>query len=232
METVKGFKDYTSEVALKRDAMKELVRNTFKKYGFEPAETPIIENEKFVKGDNVGDEVISDVYRLQDKGKRKLALRYEFTFQLKRIAKNKKLPYKRFQIGPVFRDEPVKSNRVRQFIQCDADIVGSSVKDEAEILAMTNNILEDLGIKPTILINNRKLIDEIIEDKGIGKNKEQVIRELDKLDKLSEKQVKINLKKLGASKIIGILKKGPNYFKKYKSFSEINSLIFYLTNVK
>jgi len=89
-ESVKGFNDFTGEEAVKREEIKKILVSVFEKYGFEPAETPIIEYEKFVKGENQNDEVISDIFKLRDKGKRTLALRYEFTFQLKRISKNKK----------------------------------------------------------------------------------------------------------------------------------------------
>src|SRR3989344_1796015 len=212
METIKGFTDYTGEEAQKREAIRKIIVATFEKYGFEPAETPVIEDENFVKGDNEKDEAVSDVYKLEDKGKRKLALRYEFTFQLKRIAKNKKLPYKRYQIGPVFRDEPISSNRFRQFISCDLDVVGSSLHDEAEVLSIAKELLEKLGIKAVIYINNRKLLNEILDKQGI-KNKEQVIKEIDKLDKLSEKEIKNNLKKFGGDKVLEILKKPESYFK-------------------
>ena len=189
----------------------------------EPAETPIIEFEKFVKGDNTQDEVVSDIFKLKDKGKRNLALRYEFTFQLKRLAENKKLPYKRFQIGSVFRDEPVKSNRVRQITQCDIDTIGSTIKDEAEILSLVFEVLKELNIKATINVNNRKLLNEIIEKEKI-KDKESVIREIDKLDKLSEKGVKENLKKYKAEKLLTIFKKPESFFEKYKFYEEIKEL--------
>ena len=113
METVKGFKDVLGGEALKREKIREILTNNFRLYGFEYAETPTIEYEEFVKKGNENDEVISDIFRLKDKGNRNLALRYELTFPLKRIAKNKKLPYKRYQIGSVFRDEPISSNRFR-----------------------------------------------------------------------------------------------------------------------
>src|SRR3989338_3906797 len=118
-DLVKGFQDFTGEEARKRAQIKRIIEDTFQLYGFEPAETPIIEQEEFVKGNNVDDEAVSDVFKLKDRGKRNLALRYEFTFQLKRLAQNKKLPYKRYQLGSVFRDEPVKPGRLRQFTQCD-----------------------------------------------------------------------------------------------------------------
>ena len=223
MESVKGFRDFTGAEALKREKTKEILIGIFKSYGFEPAETPIIENEEFVKSQSAGDEAISDVFKLEDKGKRKLALRYEFTFQLKRIANNKKLPYKRYQIGEVFRDEPVSGNRLRQFTQCDADIIGASVKDEAEILAMASKILKELGIQAEIFVNNRKLLNEILDKEGV-KAKAEVIKEIDKLDKLPEQQVKENLKKYGAAKLLDIFKKPESYFKKYKSYDEILEL--------
>src|SRR3990167_5483292 len=119
IETVKGFKDFLGEEAEKREEIRKILVETFESYGFEPAETPIVEYEEFVRGENENDEAVSDIFKLEDKGKRKLALRYELTFPLKRIMRNQKLPYKRYQIGPVFRDEPISSNRVRQITQCD-----------------------------------------------------------------------------------------------------------------
>ena len=224
METIKGFKDYTGEEARKRAEIKKILIDSFEKYGFEPAETPVIEYEDFVKGNNVQDEAVSDIFKLQDRGKRRLALRYELTFQLKRLMKNKKLPYKRFQIGPVFRDEPVSSNRFRQFIQCDVDIVGSNIKDDAEILAVTKEILDKLRIKAILNIGNRELLNEILDDQGIKENKEQILREIDKLNKLSEREVKNNLKEFGAEKLISILKNKEAYFKKFKPYKDIEEL--------
>ncbi len=230
-ESVKGFKDYTGEEAQKRAKIKEIIVGTFEKYGLEPAETPVIENEEFVKGssEQAQDEVISDIFKLKDKGKRDLALRYEFTFQLKRIAKNKKLPYRRYQIGEVFRDEPSSGGkaRFRQFTQCDVDVVGisnSGTRDEAEILALTNEILEELKISNKIFVGNKKLLNEILEELKIKENKEQILKEIDKLDKLPEEQIKANLKKFKAEKILSIFKKPESYFKKYKAYKEIEEL--------
>lgn len=223
MEEVKGFNDYTGEEAVKRQIIKELLIENFEKYGFEPAETPIIEQENFVAGENKQDEAVSDIFKLKDKGKRNLALRYEFTFQLKRISKNKKLPYKRYQIGEVFRDEPVTGNRFRQITQADIDVVGSNINDEAELLALVSRILNELGIKAEININNRKLLNEILDKEKI-KDKEKTIREIDKLNKLSENEVKDNLRKLGAENILKIIK-NKEKCKKYESYKEIAELI-------
>lgn len=225
MEPVKGFSDYTGEQAKKRDKIKSIIVDTFKLYNFEPAETPIIEAEEFVKGDNPDDEAVSDIYKLEDKGKRKLALRYEFTFQLKRLANNKKLPYKRYQIGPVFRDEPTGANRVRQITQCDIDIIGSTIKDEAEILKIISEILKKLNINFTIYVNNRKLLNEILDKLKIPENKRaEVIREIDKMDKLQESDIKNNLKKLRAEKALDLFKKPEKFFEKYESYKEIKEI--------
>lgn len=225
-DIVKGFKDFTGEEALKREKIKEILVKTFKNYGFEPAETPVIEYEGFVKGDNQNDEAISDIFKLKDKGERALALRYELTFQLKRIALNKKLPYKRYQIGEVFRDEPTSSNRFRQFTQCDIDIIGSTLRDDAEILKLTSDILKQLKIPAEIFVNNRKLLNEILEKEKINDNKtrELIIKEIDKLDKLPEKEIKENLKKFRAEKVLDIFKKPESFFKKYDSYKEIEEL--------
>ncbi len=223
-ETVKGFRDIEGQEATKRLEIQKILISEFEKYGFEFVETPVIEYEEFVKGENTSDEAVSDIFKLKDRGERKLALRYEFTFQLKRLAENKKLPYKRFQIGPVFRDEPISPNRFRQFTQCDVDVIGSGLKDEAEILALTNSILKKLGIKFTIYFNNRKLLNEIIDSLSTKTEKEQIIREIDKLDKLSEKEVISNLKKYKAEKLVSILKNKKDYFKKFSSYKEVEDL--------
>ncbi len=224
-ETVKGFRDYTGEEAERRERIREIIVRTFKLYGFEPVETPVIEREEFVRGNNQQDGAVSDVFQLQDKGKRELALRYEFTFQLKRLAKNKKLPYKRYQIGEVFRDEPVSSNRFRQFTQCDADVVGSSMRDEAEVLALTKNFFDDLGINSIIYINNRKLVNEILEEQKIKESdRQQVMRELDKIGKIKDSEILKNLRKYGAEKVVGILKRPESYFEKYSFYKDIKEL--------
>tara|TARA_Y100000310_G_C20630420_1_gene788341 strand:+ start:197 stop:1345 length:1149 start_codon:yes stop_codon:yes gene_type:complete len=228
-EKVKGFNDFTDEEAEKRAEIKKIISEAFEKYGFGPVETPMVEYEDFVKGNSSQeeDEAISDIFKLKDKGKRNLALRYEFTFQLKRIAKNKKIPYKRYQIGEVFRNEPVQSNRLRQFTQCDVDTIGSTIKDEAEILALSNEILRNLGINPVILINNRKLLDDVLKYLKIKKNKEKIMKEIDKLDKQGAQKTQNNLYKLGAGELLKSMSKGEKYFKKFDSYKEIVELMKY-----
>ncbi len=222
---VKGFQDFVGAEALKRAKIRKIILRQFELYGFEPAETPTIEFEEFVRGENSDDEAVSSIFKLEDRGKRKLALRYESTFQLKRISRNQKLPFKRYQIGRVFRDEPVSANRFREFTQCDADIVGSSLKDEAELFSLVKKILDELGIESVIYFNNRKLLNEIMVSEGIEeRTRERVIRELDKLDKLPKKEVADNLKKLGAEKILKVIDGKLDKFKFYGEIKELKKL--------
>ena len=199
-ENVKGFQDFLPPESLKREEIKKVIVKYFRLYGFLPVETATIEFEELMKPNNLDteDEAVSDRFRLKDRGSRNLSLRYEFTFQLARIFKQNqsiKLPFKRYQIGKVFRDEPTSSNRFREFTQCDADIIGDpSIKSDAECLALFNDILKALGIKAEIEINNRKLLNSILESVQI-QNKADVMKELDKINKVGEDVVKSNLRK-------------------------------------
>ncbi|MBT3398005.1 phosphoribosyl-AMP cyclohydrolase [archaeon] len=222
---VKGFKEFTGEEARKREAIRKILVESFELYGFEPADAPVVEYRDFVKGDNESDEAVSDVFKLTDKGGRDLALRYEMTFQLKRLMQGKKRPYKRYAIGPVFRDEPVAGNRLRQFVQCDVDTVGSEIRDEAEVLAVVKRVLTKLDIEFVININNRKLLNEILEKSNIEKmDWNKVIKEIDKLDKLDEDEVYNNLRNYMAQDLLEIFKQPEEYFEKYEAYKEIKEL--------
>jgi len=232
-ELVKGFRDILPDEAMKREKVRNIIAEICKKYGFLPLETPTIEYEELVKGDNELDEAVSTIYKLKDRAERKLALRYEFTFQLSRLLienPNIKLPLRKYQTGNVFRDEPIGVGRYREFTQFDIDIIGDeSIKADAEILAVVNEIFKKLGIKIEIAVNNRKLLNSIISSIGI-ENKEFAIREIDKIDKLGEDEVKKNLNKfidkLTIIKLISLLKKPLSYFanKKFQGSNELKEL--------
>ena len=200
-DVVKGFRDYLPPESNKRKKIREVIEKYFRLYGFQPVETPTIEFDEIMRQDDTleeEDQAVSDRFRLQDKGGRKLGLRYEFTFQLARIFKqhpNIKLPFRRYQIGSNFRDEPTSAYRTREFTQCDADIIGdSSIEADAECVALFNDIVKELKVPVEIQVNNRKLLNAIIESVQI-QNKIRVMRELDKMDKIGEDAVKGNLKK-------------------------------------
>jgi len=220
---VKGFNEFIGNEAMKRAAIRKTIIKNFELFGFEPTESPTVEFEEFV-GKDANEDTISEIFRLNDRGKRKLALKYESTFQLKRLARNQKLPFKRYIISQVFRDEPTGSNRFREFSQCDCDVVGSGLKDEAEVLSLVKRILGEVGVSSRIYINNRKLLNEIMVDVGIEeKNREQAVREIDKLDKLPREKVAGNLKKIGAERLLDVV--SGKDFSKYKFYSEIRELI-------
>lgn len=208
----KGFQEFLPPGSLKRVAVKEIVEKYFKLYGFQPVETPMIEFDELMRSDSLEkeDEAISDRFRLKDRGGRSLGLRYEFTFQLARIFKqnpNIKLPFKRYQIGQIFRDEPTSSDRFKEFTQCDIDVIGdSSIETEAECLACFSDILKELKINSEIQVNNRKLLYSIIDSVKI-EEKENTMRELDKMEKVGEDATKANLRKYAsATQILTLFK--------------------------
>lgn len=234
VDTVKGFRDFLPPESIKRETVQKVIEKYFKIYGFIPIETPVIEFDETMKPDilegETEDEAVSDRFRLKDRAGRNLGLRYEFTFQLARILKqnpNIKMPFRRYQIGPVFRDEPISADRFRQFIQCDIDIVGdSSVKADAEVLAAVADILKELKISSEIQVNNRKLLSAIIESCEIAEVK-KVMRELDKIDKIGEDAVKTNLRIFADSnKILTLFKllEKPLAFFEENAFDGANEL--------
>lgn len=236
-ENVKGFEDYLPPESQKREKIREVAKKYFKLYGFLPIETPTIEFDELMRSDNIGDEdeAVRDRFRLRDRANRNLGLRYEFTFQLARIFKqnpNIKLPFRRYQIGSVFRDENIKVGRTREFTQCDIDILGDpTVNAEAECLEVATGILNELKIENVeIQVNNRKLIDEIIKSVQIT-DKLQVLREIDKIDKIGEDTVKMNLKKYADSNqilsLFKLMEKDVNFFKEnmFEGAQELVDLI-------
>ncbi|MEK6928796.1 MAG: histidine--tRNA ligase [Nanoarchaeota archaeon] len=234
VDIVKGFQDYLPPESLKLEEVKKIIENCYKMHGFVPIETPVVEFDELMRSDNMHeDEAVSDRFRLRDRAGRNLGLRYEFTFQLARIFKqnpNIIFPFKRYQIGHVFRDEPIGAGRYRQFIQCDADIIGdSSIKADTECLVLVNDILKSLNIKAEIQINNRKLLASIIESVEI-RDVWEVMKELDKIEKIGEDIVKMNLKKYADSnKILTLFKlvqKDISFFRenKFDGAEELYSL--------
>jgi len=222
VDNVKGFQDFLPPESVKRKAIKQIIEKYFTIYGFLPVETPIVELDELMRPDILQseDEAVSDRFKLKDRGGRNLGLRYEFTFQLAKLFKlnqNIKLPFRRYQIGEVFRDEPVGPGRFRQFTQCDIDIIGDeSINAETDLITVVSNILEELKVEAVIQVNNRKLINSLIESVQIPE-KMKVMRELDKIEKIGEDNVKSNLRKYAdANQIITLFKLLEKDLKFYK----------------
>lgn len=205
LQTAKGIRDIPPEEKILQNQVVDTFKEVFELYGFAPLETPIIERyetltAKFAAGE--ASDALKETFKLKDQGGRELGLRFDLTVPLARyVAMNPtlKLPFKRYELGPVFRDGPIKLGRVRQFWQCDIDTIGvSSMLADAELLAAADAVFKKLGLNITIKINNRKLLNGILEQAGIEK-KEEAIIVLDKLDKIDQKGVMDELKQKGYS---------------------------------
>ena len=189
LQGLKGFRDFLPSQARKRQYVIDTFKRVFESYGFEPLETPALEYEEILLG-KYGGEGDKLMYRFVDNGKRKVALRYDQTVPLARVVAQYQnqlpLPFKRYQIQPVWRAENTQKGRFREFLQCDIDTVGvSSPLSDAEIIEVAAKSLEKLGFKDfRIRINDRKTFQDI--DK-------KAITILDKLNKIGEENVKKEL---------------------------------------
>ena len=203
MKNVKGSYDYGTQEERVRAYIRNTLTKVFVKYGYQGIETPIINYyDLMALKYNDDAEILNEVYKLSDQGGRKLALRYDLTVPFaKYIAMNKDLvlPFKRFEIGNVFRDGPVKVGRNREFIQCDVDVVGIDNRlIEAELMSLYIEGYKALDIEVTLKYNNRKIMQGMIEECGIESEKvSDVITVIDKFDKLSDQEIKIEFTNIG-----------------------------------
>ena len=169
---------------------------------YRPLETPILCFMDVLSSKYAGGaEILKEIYRLSDQGERELALRYDLTVPFARvIGMNPQLrfPFKRYEIGKVFRDGPVKTGRMREFMQCDVDIAGvKSQMAEAEFILMVLDAFEKLGLDVYVSYNNRKLLSGILQGLQIPDAKiNSVILALDKLEKIGPEGVKKEIEAL------------------------------------
>lgn len=203
LKNVKGSKDYGGKEQILRNYISDTLRGIFEKYGYEPLETAELCYYDLLslkyEEDN---EILNEIYKVKDQANRNLALRYDLTVPFaKYIALNQniKLPYKRYEIGKVFRDGPVKKGRVREFIQCDVDCVGiDGQMIEAEMISIFADGYGKLGIDVMIKYNNRKIMSGLIEISGIDKEKvSDTITVIDKLEKISKEEAKQEFLNIG-----------------------------------
>ena len=201
----KGFRDYAGEDVVGQIRMLETLRGVFERYGYDALETPAIEYTdalgKFLPDT---DRPNAGVFSFQDEDEQWMSLRYDMTAPLARhVAENfDKLPkpYRRYAMGPVWRNEKPGPGRYRQFMQCDADTVGTdNVAADAEACMLMADAMEALGIDKgqyIIKVNNRKVLDGVLASIGIDPAAEAdagrrltVLRAVDKLDRLGERGV-------------------------------------------
>src|SRR3989344_1454654 len=202
-QTAKGVRDVPPEEKILKNKVVAVMTKQFELAGFAPLETPILERyetlaAKFAAGE--ASDALKEIFSLQDQGKRELALRYDLTVPFSRFIAmnpNLKMPFKRYEIDRVFRDGPIKLGRYREFWQCDIDIVGSkSMVAEAEILSVVDAVFSKLNLPVVVKVNNRKILNGILEQAGIVQ-KEEAIISIDKLDKIGVAGVSAELKGRG-----------------------------------
>ncbi len=203
LKNVKGSFDYASEDQIIRNYISSTLEEVFERYGYKPLSTSILCYYDLLtlkyEEDN---DIVNEIYKIKDQANRNLALRYDLTVPFaKYIATNKDItmPYKRYEIGKVFRDGPVKKGRMREFIQCDVDSVGIEGQFvEAELIALAVESYKKLGIDVVIKYNNRKLMTGIIEICGILSEKiPQTITIIDKFEKLTKQEIEEEFFKIG-----------------------------------
>jgi len=200
LRNIKGTNDYLPKEQILRNKIINKLSCVFEKYGYLPLETSILCYYELLASKYAGGaEILKEVYTLEDQGKRQLGLRYDLTVPFSKvIAANKdiSLPFKRYEIGKVFRDGPVKLGRNREFYQCDVDVCGIDGRlIEAELLTMAIKGYKELGIDVYIEWNNRKLLSGLINECNIEEEfTSRVILSVDKLAKIGEDGVREELK--------------------------------------
>lgn len=202
--TPKGFRDILPDIAKRKKEVIGKIADVLEKFGFLPLETPVVEFEETLMG-KYGEEANKLIFKFKDRGGRKLALRYDLTVPLARfVASNLNLiqngAFRRYQIGEVFRGENTQKGRFRQFTQLDMDSVGSSdLKEDATIIASALQAAKEVGLKnPVMYVNDRKNFEDVSQE---------VIRIIDKFDKVGKEGVLKELKAKNITNPEGIFKK-------------------------
>ncbi|MBK9508357.1 MAG: histidine--tRNA ligase [Cytophagaceae bacterium] len=221
----RGTRDFGPEIMVKRSFIFEQIKKVYQKYGFLPLETPAIENLSVLMGKygEEGDQLLFKILNSGDfakdltgedleKGSKEMlkkvsekGLKYDLTVPFARyVVMNRHqlaLPFKRYQIQPVWRADRPQKGRYREFYQCDADVVGTeSLICEAEIVAMLHEVFENLGITEFVIkINNRKILSGITEVIGAKGKETDLCVAIDKIDKIGKEKVEDELQERGFS---------------------------------
>ena len=191
---LKGFRDYLPEVEGPRQAMLTKVKNVFESFGYGPLQTPALEYSDVLLG-KYGDEGDKLLYRFMDNGERDVAMRYDLTVPLARVVgmhKDLVMPWRRYQIAPVWRAEKPSKGRFREFVQCDVDLVGdASVRADAEIMMIGLSVLEALAVPAFVIrVNDRRILDGVLDKVGVpAEQRIAVLRIVDKLPKVGRAEV-------------------------------------------
>ena len=204
--TLAGFMELLPNEQILLEQMKRTIENTYQKFGFLPLDTPIIELSEVLLA-KAGGETEKQIYRF-NKGETDLSLRFDLTVPLsKHVAKNYgnlSFPFRRYQIGKVYRGERTQKGRFREFYQCDIDVIGDgelAIIHDAELPSIIYTIFKELGFDNfTICVNNRKILNGLFESLGQRENAVEILRVIDKMDKIGKEAVIEELEKLKLQK--------------------------------
>ena len=203
--TLPGFMELLPKEQILFNKMKEKIQKSYEKFGFLPIDTPIIEMSDVLLA-KAGGETEKQIYRFQ-KGDNDLALRFDLTVPLAKYVteyyNDLSFPFRRYQIGKVYRGERPQKGRFREFYQCDIDIIGDgelSIINDAEMPAVIYSTIKDLGFEDfTICINNRKLLSGLFKELDLEEKSVDIMRIIDKIEKIGKENVIECLKDLELS---------------------------------
>lgn len=231
-KTLPGFMELLPNEQILFNKMKNTIQKTYESFGFLPLDTPIIEDANILLA-KAGGETEKQIYRFM-KGENDLALRFDLTVPLAKYVTEYydklSFPFKRYQIGKVYRGEKPQRGRYREFYQCDIDIIGDgelSVVNDAELASVIYKTFLNLGFDDfTICINNRKILNGLFEGLDVKENSVEILRTIDKLDKIGPEKVRKELcEEISEDKvdtIMNFISIFGNNDEKIKALEEIN----------
>jgi histidyl-tRNA synthetase len=196
--TLKGFRDFLPEAALTREWVLDTARAVCRSYGYSPIDTPALEYSEILLGKG-SDESDKQLYRFEDHGGRDVAMRFDLTVPLARFVAQHAgalgTPFKRYHAGVVWRGENTQRGRYREFMQFDFDTIGSeSIVADVETMLLTIDLFTALGFEVfTVRVNNRKVLNGVLEGLGVADRSVAVLRALDKLAKIGTEAVAAEL---------------------------------------
>lgn len=192
--TLKGFRDYLPETMMPRERLMETARRVYRSFGYSPIDTPALEYLDILAGKG-SEETDKQLYKFQDHGERWVGLRFDLTVPFARFAAQHigglGTPFKRYHIGPVWRGENTQRGRFREFVQCDFDTIGTtSLASDVETALVIHELFLALGFREfKIRMNNRQVLNGLLERLGVGERGGLVLRALDKLGKAGPEAV-------------------------------------------
>jgi len=205
--TLKGFRDVMPAEAIARERVSAIIRGVYERFGFVPVDTPGLELLGTLTGTG-GEEINKTLFRIRTPEGEDAALRFDLTVPFARLLAQYpdglKLPFRRYQIGPVWRADKPDPGRWREFVQCDIDAAGSAaVEVDAEMVAALASVMRETGLTEgefRIRINDRKLVDAFLSGSGVGdaETRKKILRVVDKLARIGLENVK---KELGAGRV-------------------------------